>query len=259
MTEDKGNALSGVAKAALSTGGVAVPALAAYAFQVSRTAAYTDHFGVPFRDADPRELALFVSILGMGVLILVWYVLLSVQLMWLLRPHWALVPLGLLFALLPPHGWVAQAVKVGGVAVIWAVIGLVRHAVRRVRNHPWSLWFVGLVDPRRDIRTPPGLWLVTTAVMMIVGGSMFGTWIGRLGARGMDEFAVTSRDAGRATVVFTTEGKVIERVLDISSGPDGRPRNEWLPEVVVRPMPPGGITYQQVRLGPTKPSRPVGP
>lgn len=242
-------------------------AAAAYVYQQGRAVAHSRHFGVQYDAADTLQSALPFALLTLVAAAVVMAFVGLAMAAAMLSVRGGILPLALSAVLMPPYGvWrtvgeVAVVTGVGSVAL--AAIAVAKVSARNlgnfVRRHADHTIFHRLLQmsERVDRVSPPLLPILAPFGLAL---AVFGAWHlglddGRRQAAAQSDFDVVGRDALTATVVFSRGEVIVERVLDVSPGADGKPVNRWKPGVTVRPMPDGGITYTTMRLGPTKPSQ----
>ena len=225
-----------------------------YCFEQARALAHSRHFGIGFDVGDPRGAALVLP----AVLVLAYTLGTPVAMALRRSTAMALVGVvvcGVITAALPPYGFRETTTSVVSSVAVWLIL----FTLTRALESPVRAGASALGRRAPGLRLPWAATWITATGLFVFGAWGYGYLEGRLQAERQSTFRVTSRDATRATVTFTTRGDIVERVLDISPGPDGRPRNVWLPGVAVRPMPPNGIRYETVVLGSTQPSEAVAP
>jgi len=252
MTEDASGSAAGWADKVIGSAMLAVTALSAYLFELARAEAHGRHFGIAFDAADPRYAAVPLVAIGLLAFIVLATVVLAIRAATVTIPAAAAV-IGLGVLALRPFGFAPSlAAAALELACIVAILLVIRYVWRSVQDLPWLPGFIARLRPL--LMLPPYVVLLGGALVVIWVSWRLGTYEGQLQAERRTDFDVIQSDASSATVIFTHSGDIVQRVLDITPGPDGKPRNEWRPEVIIRPMPDAGITYRTVRLGTTRPS-----
>ena len=236
---------------------LAVGGLAAYVYEHARAGAFGAHFGVGFVAADPREATfalVSVAIVALTLVGTVWLSLRAAEVTVLAAV--AVVAVGA--ALISPLD-VRSVTESATVLGIFVVMALMLRWVWRTMRADLPVWPRERVERlRRALKVPPLVLLLAMALAVLWAAWRFGAAEGRRQAGENTVFDLVRRDPTSVTVIFTRHGDIVERVLDITPDANGNPRNEWMPGVVIRPMPEDGIRYETVRLGKTRPSR-VGP
>lgn len=260
MTEESRRRIGDAVVAPVALG---VTTLAAYVHEQARAIAHTKHFGVNYVAADPRQAVIGLIALGLVAVIVLGTAWVA------LRAADVAVPAGLAIAVLGGAVFGVMGDSVAeGVVVLTVYVAALFVLVRVWRETSQSISDIVTAAPstraaslvrllgrlRTALKPPSFLVLIGAALAILWAAWLAGGWSGRIQAEGQTTFDVVTRDQSKATVIFTRTEDIVERVLDVSPGPDGQPRNVWLPGVAIRPMPDTGIKYETVWLGRTQPA-----
>jgi len=248
---------------------------AAWAEEQARAVAYTDYFGLPYVGVDPREAFVPFAIVTLFLLVSLWILLSFLRTLVAAMTPQLLPVFAVLVLALPPYS--RAGLRADAIVIAIGLVGLgatrgVRHLGPVVRAV--DAWLARHDGTRGALRrfeqmtealslrpVAPLLWSIILGAAVVLGAGAVGHWFGANAAATQDEFKVLERRPARQTivVVFIDGDRSVERTLDVSPSTGGVPRNVWLPDVTIRPIPPTGLRYELVELGRTtkaEPSRP---